>query len=105
RLKQNRPVTRSLRLVVHVSIGPPSVTPNFDFIVRLLGYGDLLARWAKSEMEASRTTERLTPGNGSLGTGLNQFVRRPSPLDSGPRNPPGFCSTIFLGCWRRREPP
>src|SRR5262245_14968562 len=36
RLKQNRPVARSLRLVVHASIGLPGVTPNFDFIVRLL---------------------------------------------------------------------
>src|SRR5262245_24692649 len=38
RLKQNRPVARSFRLLVHAS-----VAPNFDFIVRLLGYGDLLA--------------------------------------------------------------
>src|SRR5215470_15254717 len=37
RLKQNRPAARSFRLVVHASIGPPSVTPNFDFIVRLFG--------------------------------------------------------------------
>src|SRR5215471_15026692 len=37
RLKQNRPVARSFRLVVHAGIWPPGVTPNCDFIVRLLG--------------------------------------------------------------------
>jgi hypothetical protein len=61
RLKQNRPVARSFRLVVHDSVGPPSVTPSFGFIVRLLGYGDLLAKCMKPEMEALRTTERRTP--------------------------------------------
>jgi hypothetical protein len=60
RLKQNRPVARSFRLVVHDSVGPPSVTPSFGFIVRLLGYGDLLAKCMKPETEASRTTERRT---------------------------------------------
>jgi len=54
RLKQNRPVARSSRLVGHASIGPFSVTPDFDFIVRLLGYGDLLGKCVKSEVEASR---------------------------------------------------
>src|SRR5882762_2358206 len=34
KLKQNRPVARSCRLVVHDSVGPPSV-PSFGFIVRL----------------------------------------------------------------------
>src|SRR5262245_10657869 len=53
RLKQNRPVARSFRLLVHAS-----VAPNFDFIVRLLGYGDLSLKCVKSAMEASRTTER-----------------------------------------------
>src|SRR5262250_1897528 len=47
RLKKNRPVGRSFRLVVHDSVGPPSVTPGFGFIVRLLGYGDLLAKCLK----------------------------------------------------------
>jgi hypothetical protein len=66
RLKQNRPVARSFRLVVHdrfepPSVGPPSVTPSFGFIVRLLGYGDLLAKGMNPEMEASRTTQRRTP--------------------------------------------
>src|SRR5262245_1615622 len=61
RLKQNSPVTRSFRLVVHGSVGPPSITPSFGFIVRLLGYRDLLAKCMKPEMEASRTTERRTP--------------------------------------------
>src|SRR3954464_6219209 len=61
KLKQNRPVARSCRLVVHNSVGPPSVTPSFGFIVRLLGCGDLLAKYVKSELEASRTTERRTP--------------------------------------------
>src|SRR5262245_33733582 len=67
RLKQNRPVARSFRLVVHASIGPPSVTPDFDFIVRLLGYGGLLGKCGKSEMEAShdvRTRRRnVSPGS------------------------------------------
>jgi hypothetical protein len=48
-------------LVVHDSVGPPSVTPSFGFIVRLLGYGDLHAKCMNPEMEASRTTERRTP--------------------------------------------
>jgi hypothetical protein len=48
RLKQNRPVARSFRLVVHDSIGPASVTPNVGLIVRLLGCGDLLAKCVKS---------------------------------------------------------
>jgi hypothetical protein len=61
RLKQNRQVARSFRLVVHDSVGPPSVTPSFGFIVRLLGYGDLLAKCMNPEMEAARTTERRTP--------------------------------------------
>jgi hypothetical protein len=61
RLKQNRPAARSFRLVVHDSVGPPSVTPSFGFIVRLLGYGDLHAKWMNPEMEASRATERRTP--------------------------------------------
>src|SRR5215470_2487050 len=61
RLKQNRPVAKSFRLIVHASIGPPSVTPSFGFIVLLLGYGDVLAKCVKSEMEASRTSERRTP--------------------------------------------
>jgi hypothetical protein len=38
KLKQNRAVARSFRLVVHDSVGPDSVTPNVGFIVRLLGY-------------------------------------------------------------------
>ena len=49
RLKQNRPVARRFRLVLHDSVWPPSVTPSFGFIVRLLGYGDLLAKCMKSE--------------------------------------------------------
>src|SRR4051794_496784 len=61
RLKQNRPVARSFPLVVHDSVGPPSVTPSFGFIVRLLGYGDLLAKCMNPEMEASRAAERRTP--------------------------------------------
>jgi len=61
RLKQNRPAARSFRLVVHDSVGPPSVTPSFGFIVCLLGYGDLLAKCMKPEMEALRTTERRAP--------------------------------------------
>jgi hypothetical protein len=44
RLKQNRPVARSFRLVIPDSVGPAGVTPSFGFIVRLLGYGDLLAK-------------------------------------------------------------
>jgi hypothetical protein len=60
RLKQNT-VARSLRLAVHDSVGHPSVTRNFGFIVRLLGFSDLLAKCVKSEMEASRTTKRRTP--------------------------------------------
>jgi hypothetical protein len=61
RLKQNRPVARSFRLVVHDGVGSPSVTLSFGFIVRLLGYGNLLAKCMKPEMEAARTTERRTP--------------------------------------------
>src|SRR5215510_16355333 len=72
RLKQNSPLARSFRLVVRDNIGPASVTPNVGFIVRLLGYGDLLAKCVKSELEASRTTERRC--NGSPGSRFNQFV-------------------------------
>ena len=61
RLKQNRPVARSFRLVVHDGVGSASVTLSFGFIVRLLGYGNLLAKCMKPEMEAARTTERRTP--------------------------------------------
>src|SRR5215510_7834048 len=60
RLKQNT-VARSLRLAVHDSVGHPNVTRNFGFIVRLLGFSDLLAKCVTSEMEASRTTKRRTP--------------------------------------------
>src|SRR5215467_6790331 len=34
RFKQSRLVAKSFRLIVHASIGPPSVTPDFDFIAR-----------------------------------------------------------------------
>jgi|SRR3954451_15737843 len=61
RLKQNIAVARSFRLVVHDSVGPPSVTPSFGFINRLLGYGDLHAKCMNPETEASRATERRTP--------------------------------------------
>src|SRR5262245_29223543 len=70
RLKQNSPVARSLRLVVHDSVGPPAATPSFGFIVRLLGYRDLLAKCMKPEIEASRTTERRC--HGSPGSRFNQ---------------------------------
>src|SRR5215470_14375299 len=33
RLRQNRPVAKSFRLLAHAGIGSPRVTPNFDFIV------------------------------------------------------------------------
>src|SRR5215475_6087757 len=58
RLKQNRAVARSFRLVVLDSVETPRATPNFGFIFRLLGFDDLLAKCVKSEMEASRTIER-----------------------------------------------
>src|SRR5882672_11563554 len=61
RLKQNIAVARSFRLVVHDSVGFPGATRNFGFIVRLLGFGDLLAKCMNPEMEASRTTKRRTP--------------------------------------------
>src|SRR5262245_5611273 len=64
RLKQNRPVARSFRLVVHASIGAPGVTPDFDFIVRLLGYGKPPRQVLKSEMEASRNDR--TPNAGAM---------------------------------------
>jgi hypothetical protein len=82
RLKQNRPVARRVRLVVHASIWPPGVTSNFDFIVRLLGYGDLLGKCVRSEMEASRNgrTSNTCPIV-RLEARFNQFVRRLSPLN------------------------
>jgi hypothetical protein len=52
RLKQNIAVARSFRSVVHDSVGFPGATRNFGFIVRLLGFGDLLAKCMKPEMEA-----------------------------------------------------
>ena len=61
RLKQNRPVARSFRLVVHDGVWSPTVTLSFGFIVLLLGYGNLLAKCMKPELEAARTTERRTP--------------------------------------------
>src|SRR5689334_6628177 len=81
KLKQSRPAARSFRLVVHASIGPPGVTPDFDFIVRLLGYGDLLlGKCVKSEMEPSRN-DRIRGCNGSPGGRFNQFMRRLSGLN------------------------
>src|SRR6266850_7516334 len=83
RLKQNIAVARSFRLVVHDSVGVPSATRNFGFIVRLLGFGDLLAKCMNL-----RWRHRVRPNaehrcNGSPGSRFNQLVRRLSPLNLG----------------------
>src|SRR5712691_4997777 len=96
RLKQNRPVARSFRLVVHDSVGPRSVTPSFGFIVRLLGYGDLRAKCSHNSVRvfagqssvcaatpAAGVPERINPrarrggGRGARGTtgGGQKFQR------------------------------